>query len=103
LLAATRTPTPALAGRGACASASKLEAPSNQAEYINELEHNRDALLGHLEGVAPDALDSSTSEERHQVYKMLRLGVGVASNGSLEISGAFGNDLDFLEVTRYRG
>jgi hypothetical protein len=42
----------------------ELEALSNHAQYINELEHNRDALLDHLEGVASDALEPLTSEER---------------------------------------
>ena len=75
----------------------ELEALHNHAEHISELEQNRDALLDHLERVAPDALNSLTSEERHQFYKMLRLSVKVSSDGPLEISGAFGNDLAFCE------
>jgi hypothetical protein len=72
-------------------------------EYMNELEQNRDNLLDHPEGVVSDALDSLTSEERHQVSKMLWLGVKATSDRSLEISGAFGNDLGFCEVKRYQG
>jgi septal ring factor EnvC (AmiA/AmiB activator) len=53
-----------------------------------ELEQNREALLDYLEGISSDVLDSLTSEECHQVYKMLRLGVRDTSNGPLEISGA---------------
>jgi hypothetical protein len=67
------------------------------AEFVSELEQDRDALLDHLERLAPDALDSLTSEERHQVYKMLWLGVEVTADGTLDISGAFGNELGFCE------
>jgi hypothetical protein len=75
----------------------ELEALSNHAEYIDELEQNRDALLDQLQGVASEALKSLTPEERHRVYKMLRLGVRVTPDGTLEISGAFGNELGFCE------
>lgn len=81
----------------------ELETLSNHAEYMRELEQNRDALLEHLEAVASDALDSLTSEERHHVYKMLRLSVRVSSYGPLEMSGAFGNDLDFCESETIAG
>jgi DNA repair ATPase RecN len=59
-------------------------------EYLNGLEKDRDALLNSLAEVAPDALDSLTPEERHQVYRMLRLRVIANLDGSLEASGAFG-------------
>jgi site-specific DNA recombinase len=75
----------------------ELEALSNHAEYIDELEQNRDALLDQLQGVASEALKSLTPEERHRVYMMLRLGVRVTPDGTLEISGAFGNELGFCE------
>ncbi len=42
-------------------------------------------------GIAPGALDSLTPEERHLVYKMLRLKVVANLDGSLEVSGAFGD------------
>jgi hypothetical protein len=56
---------------------------------VDELEQNRDVLLDSLEGGVPDVLGSLPSKERHQVYKMLRLNIGVNSDGSLEIRGAF--------------
>ena len=37
------------------------------------------------------ALDALSPEKRHQVYKMLRLTVEVAPDGSLAISGVLGN------------
>ena len=39
-------------------------------EHIGGLEADRAALLDSLVGVAPDALQSLTPEERHHVYKM---------------------------------
>ena len=43
------------------------------------------------------ALESLTPEERHQVYKMLRLKVIANRDGSLEASGAFADDLSFCQ------
>ena len=60
---------------------------------MDELEQNRDVLLDSLERGTPDVLDSLTSKERHQVYKMLRLNIRVNSDGSLEIREAFGDNL----------
>jgi hypothetical protein len=38
-------------------------------------------------GGVPEALDELTGEERHQVYRMLRLEVYVQPSGDLEIRG----------------
>jgi hypothetical protein len=46
-----------------------------------------------LAGIAPTALDSLAPEERHHVYKMLRLKVVAHSDEALEVSGAFGGSL----------
>jgi hypothetical protein len=69
----------------------ELQALRNQRERIGELEAGRDSLPDSLTGMAPDALDSLTSEERHQVYKMLKVGVTVGLDSTLEVSGAFGD------------
>jgi hypothetical protein len=50
-------------------------------EYVGELEAGRDALLDSLEAQAPEALDSLTSEERHQWYKLLKLGLMSSPTG----------------------
>jgi hypothetical protein len=50
-------------------------------EYVRELEAGRDALLDSLEAQAPEALDSLTSEERHQWYKLLKLGLMSSPTG----------------------
>jgi len=41
--------------------------------------------------MTPAALDALTPEERHQVYKMLRITVEVCADGSLEVSGVLGD------------
>jgi hypothetical protein len=66
-------------------------------ERIKELERDRDALLGDYAGRTPEALEAFTAEERHRLYKMLRLSVAVYPDGSAEITGAFPEDTDSLQ------
>jgi hypothetical protein len=40
--------------------------------------------------MVPEALDDLTSEERHRVYKMMRLNVIMYADGLVEVTGAFG-------------
>jgi hypothetical protein len=54
-------------------------------ERVEQMEQDRDALLEHYASLAPEVLDSLTSEERHHLYKMLRLKVWLAKSGDLEI------------------
>ena len=49
------------------------------------MERDRDAVLEHYTALAPEALDTLTSEERHQLYKMLRLKVFMEKSGDLKI------------------
>jgi hypothetical protein len=56
-------------------------------ESIERLERDKDLLLDHYAGMAPEALDSLTPEERHQVYKMLRLKVIAHLSGDVELAG----------------
>jgi hypothetical protein len=60
-------------------------------ETIENLERDKAALLEHYAGMTPAALDALEPEERHQVYKMLRLTVEVCADGSLEVSGVLGD------------
>ena len=50
-----------------------MEALRAHRERVVELEADRDALLDSLVGIAPDALDSLAPDERHHVYKALKL------------------------------
>ena len=54
-------------------------------QRVEQMEQDRDAVLEHYASLAPEALDSLTSEERHHLYKMLRLKVWLAKSGDLEI------------------
>ncbi len=53
---------------------------------MEELEQDRDALLERYAGMVPEALDSLRPEERHRIYKMLRLKVLVYPEARLEVS-----------------
>jgi hypothetical protein len=44
--------------------------------------------------MVPEALDALTSQERHRVYKMLRLKVLLHADGSTEITGMFGRPVE---------
>jgi hypothetical protein len=71
----------------------ELESLSLRRERLAELERDRDSLLEHYATKVPEALEELTAEERHQVYKMLRLDVYVFPNGDLEIRGVLSEDI----------
>ena len=73
----------------------KLEAIRNYQERIEEMEQDRDALLESYALRAPKALDGLAPEERHQVYRMLRLQAAVRIGGTLEVGGMFGEGSGF--------
>ena len=57
-------------------------------EYLHRLEQDKDAILCYYSGMAPEALNALSSEERHQLYRMLRLKVTANPDKSVEITGA---------------
>ena len=57
-------------------------------EVLEELERNKDALLESYARMVPEELDRLSPEERHHVYKILRIKVIVYPNGDVEVSGA---------------
>jgi hypothetical protein len=57
----------------------------HHAERVEQMERDRDAVLDHYATLTPDALDSLTSDERHHLFKMLRLKIWLANSGDLEI------------------
>jgi hypothetical protein len=65
----------------------------NQQEALEALEFDRDVLLEHYAAIVPEALDSLIPEERHRLYKLLRITVIVQPDTTLEISGIFGEGL----------
>lgn len=66
----------------------ELAAVRGQEERVRDMERDRDALIGSLEAMAPEVLDSLTPEERHQWYKLLHLQASIRADGSVEVSWA---------------
>jgi len=75
----------------------ELEALNRRREKIEELERDKDAVMESYAGMVPEELDDLTSEERHQIYKMLRLQVSVGPDMPPEVSGGFGGDPVFCD------
>ena len=67
----------------------ELETARSRGEALRRLEHDRDALLQSYAGSVGGALDDLSPEERHRVYKLLRLEVRFRVDWPLEISGIF--------------
>ena len=44
--------------------------------------------MEHYAGIVPESLDNLSPEERHQIYKMLRIEVLAYPDKSLEVSGS---------------
>jgi hypothetical protein len=65
----------------------ELEVLRGRQVRIEEMERDRDVLLDEHARMAPEAL---TPEERRQVYGMLRIRAVVRIDGTLEVSGTFG-------------
>ena len=65
----------------------ELEAYAQRAERLKTLEQDRDATLAAFVESVPEELDRLAPEERHHVYKMLRLRVDVEGDGRTKISG----------------
>jgi site-specific DNA recombinase len=69
----------------------ELEAIRARRETIEKLERDKDALLESYARMTPAALDDLSPDERHHVYKMLRLTVEVSPDGSLDVTGVLGD------------
>jgi hypothetical protein len=67
---------------------SELEVLSVRKRREEELETDRDALLGFMAGSIPEGLEGLTGEERNKVYRMRRLEI-TPTGGGYEVRGAF--------------
>ncbi len=67
----------------------ELETARARGEALRRLEHDRDALMESYAGAVGEALEDLSPEERHRVYKLLRLDVRFRADWPLEISGIF--------------
>jgi site-specific DNA recombinase len=67
----------------------ELETLRKRTEYIRALERDKNALLTAFTNAVPDTLDQLETEELLQLYKILRLRLTAATDGTLELSGMF--------------
>ena len=67
----------------------ELETARARGEALQRLEHDRDALMESYAGMVVEALEDLAPEERHRIYKLLRLGVRFRPDWPLEITGVF--------------
>ena len=65
----------------------ELEAVRARGEALERLEHDRDALMESYAGMVGEPLEDLAPEERHRIYKLLRLGVRFRPDWPLEITG----------------
>ncbi len=56
---------------------------------LEELERDGEALMERYAGALPEALENLAPDERHRVYKMLRLKVVVRADAPVEVTGVF--------------
>ncbi len=68
----------------------EIAASRGYRKRVEQMEQDKEALLSQYARLAPEGLDSLTPEERHQLYRMLRLEVRVSKDGSLEVECAGG-------------
>ena len=78
----------------------ELATLTNRRESIEMLERDKDALLESLVTMTPEALDGLAPEERHRIYRMIKLRVAALLDGGIEINGniAPANEVGTLEI-----
>jgi DNA repair ATPase RecN len=72
----------------------ELEALQHRRERIEGLQRDRDTLLESYAGMVSEELDDLTSEERHRVYRILRMHVVAHTDETLEVTGALSSSLE---------
>ena len=60
-------------------------------QRLEELERDGEALMERYAGAVPEALENLLPEERHRVYRMLRLRVLAYPDFRLEVNGVLGS------------
>jgi hypothetical protein len=70
---------------------------------IEELERDKTSLLNDFADMVPEAPEELTREERHRLYRMLRLEVNIHPDGDLDIRGAIQGGFGTPAATRLRG
>lgn len=89
-------------GETRAAAERELEALRSRRDPIERLERDKEEVLNTHARMAPEVLDGLSPEERHQLYRLLRLKVVVNAERDLEVSGALGTGFVQAEtVSRY--
>ena len=70
----------------------ELASVEDKRERLEAMERDRDMILESYAAIAPEALDALSPEERRKVYVILNLTVESLADGSLKMSGAFGEE-----------
>src|SRR5215204_1636556 len=65
----------------------ELKALRTRQEKLEELQRDKDTVLEHYTTLAPEALDSLAPEERHRLYRMLRLKIVAHLDETIELTG----------------
>ena len=65
----------------------ELEELNVRRSRLEGLERDKETLLEDYASMVPEALDELAGEERHQIYRMLRLQVHVSPSGDLDVRG----------------
>jgi hypothetical protein len=76
----------------------ELETARARGEALKRLEHDRDALMESYAGMVSETFEDLAPEERHQIYKLLRLGVRYRPDWPLEITGIFAQVAEEAEM-----
>ena len=63
----------------------ELESISLRRQRLEELERSADDLVHQYAAIMPEALDTISPEERHQIYKTLRMKVLVSTEGTVTV------------------
>jgi site-specific DNA recombinase len=71
----------------------ELEGLEDHRARLRDLEKDKDTLLDRYAGLLPETLDGLAPEERHYVYKLLKLRVNMHPHRMLEVSGVLREDL----------
>ena len=81
----------------------ELEALEDRRLRLRDLERDKATLLESYTAMVPKALDNLPPEKRRHVYQMLRLRAVVASDGNVEVTGAFSGSAEFALMNRHLG
>jgi hypothetical protein len=73
----------------------ELEILQRRWDRVVELQSDADTIMDYYVGMVPETLENLTPQERHRVYRMLRLEVLSFPDGSLRIAGLVGQEGEF--------